>query len=294
MVAESGPQAMAEVAELLDQCSPHELTDILRALEGSGLAASVEKSPEALAAPLPAAPPQPQAPRRDIVPPSRPPPQGAGRRPCPTTKKRSEGECREAGAGTSSTAVTTAGEHSDDRQLTMNEIKRLLDEHSASVVSEVRKMLPAAPVAVPQAVQNFSGEMIDLSTLTQTLSERDREVRALESQLADLQAELATKDKRVAELGGELDRTVREVRHKQLDLEFQQLKLEERVRSNAELEQAQRKLTARVEEASLNARHAALDVDMCLTTPRTLRAQGTLPWTVRKNRLPAVGPATAR
>jgi len=98
----------------------------------------------------------------------------------------------------------------------------------------------------------------------------------------------------VADLGGELDRTVREVRHKQLDLEFQQLKLEERVRCNAELEQSQRKLTQRVEEASLNSRHAALDVEMCLATPRTLRAQGTLPWTVRKNRLPSMGNATPR
>merc|ERR1719336_2176087 len=100
------------------------------------------------------------------------------------------------------------------------------------------------------------GDTFDLGTLTRTLTERDNEVQALEKQLDELQEVLADKDRRVEELTGELDKTVREVRHKQLDLEFQQLKLEERVRSNSELEQAQRKLTAHVEEASLNARHA--------------------------------------
>jgi len=175
----------------------------------------------------------------------------------------------------------------------MAEIKKVLEQHSASVVSEVRKLLPVAPPG-ESVVQMVPMDVLDLGTLTHTLTQRDKEVKALEAQLSDLQAELAQKDKQVAELGGELDRTVREVRHKQLDLEFQQLKLEERVRSNAELEQNQRRLTARMEEASLNARHAALDVDMCLATPRTLRAQGSLPWTVRKNRLPAMGMMTPR
>ncbi|CAJ1338993.1 unnamed protein product, partial [Effrenium voratum] len=108
--------------------------------------------------------------------------------------------------------------------------------------------------------------------------------------LAELQADLSAKDKKVSELGGELDVTMREVRHRQLDLEFQQLKLEEKVRNNAELEQAQRVLTARVEEATLQARHAALEADLGRYTPRgALHAQGTLPWTLRKGRLPAVG-----
>merc|ERR1711957_556305 len=95
--------------------------------------------------------------------------------------------------------------------------------------------------------------------------------------------DLASKDKRVADLGGDLDAAMREVRHRQLDLEFQQLKLEERVRSNAELENQQRNLTARVEEASLQARHAAIDA--AVMTPRTMRAQGQLPWVLRKTRL---------
>merc|ERR1719293_314907 len=132
-------------------------------------------------------------------------------------------------------------------------------------------------------------ETVDMDTLTKVLVERDREVKDLELKLAGLQGELAEKDKRVAELGGELDIAVREVRHRQLDLEFQQLKLEERIRSNAELEHAQRILTARAGEASLNARHAAIDLEMCRSTPRSVRVQGTLPWTLRKNRI-AAGP----
>merc|ERR1711971_720783 len=101
------------------------------------------------------------------------------------------------------------------------------------------------PPGAPQAVGMTQGmETVDMDTLTKVLVDRDREVKDLEVKLAGLQGELAEKDKRVAELGGELDIAVREVRHRQLDLEFQQLKLEERVRTNAELEQAQRVLTA--------------------------------------------------
>ena len=43
---------------------------------------------------------------------------------------------------------------------------------------------------------------------------------------------------------------------------------QEKVRQNTELEQAQRVLSARVEEASLQARHAALEADMNRYTPR--------------------------
>lgn len=184
-------------------------------------------------------------------------------------------------------------------QVTMDELKMLLQEHSAGVMAEVRKLIPVpGPPAVeapappmvpvpPPAPLAPDGTSLDMNTLAQVLAERDEEVKALESRLADLQGDLALKDKRVADLNEALDVTVREVRHRQLDLEFQQLKLEERVRSNAELEQQQRSLTERVEEASLNARHAALDVDMCMSTPRSMRAQGTLPWTLRnKGRLP--------
>ncbi|CAK9021250.1 unnamed protein product [Durusdinium trenchii] len=223
-----------EIAQLLDQCKPEELNEILASIENSGAAGPTSIQP---------------------VPPSGPPP--GGRRPAPGVKPL------ETGVG-------------------KDEIRKLLEEHSAGVISEVRKLIPTISSGVM--------DTIDVATLTQALAERDQEVKALEARFQELQADLSAKDKRVAELGGELDATLREVRHRQLDLEFQQLKLEEKVRNNAELEQAQRALSARVEEASLQARHAALEADMSRYTPRGgLQAQGTLPWTLRKGRLPAVG-----
>ncbi|CAK0889485.1 unnamed protein product, partial [Prorocentrum cordatum] len=147
----------------------------------------------------------------------------------------------------------------------MDQIKQMLKEHTAGIVAEVQKSLLGS---------GAPGDGLDISALTLLLSERDKEVQALEAKLAGLNSELGAKDQRMAELSGELDAAVREVRHRQLDLEFQQLKLEERVRSNAELEQSQRVLAARVEEAGLQARHAALDAEMgTMGTPRSIRAQ---------------------
>lgn len=169
----------------------------------------------------------------------------------------------------------------------MDDLKRILAEHSEGVLSEVQRMLPMGGVVAVAAEQSAEG--VDMGALTQALVERDREVKQLEERLACLQTELQGKDHRVADLSSELDQAVREVRHRQLDLEFHQLKLEERVRSNAELEQLQYRLTTKVEEVSLSARHAALDMQMPPTTPRSLRAQGSLPWTLRKGRSPPSG-----
>lgn len=168
------------------------------------------------------------------------------------------------------------------QSLGRSDIKDILEEHKANILSEVRRLIPATVAAssaassAPLAAAGFDVQAV--------LAARDEEVMALEERLAGLQHILAEKDKRVADLGNELDVAVREVRHRQLDLEFQQLKLDERVRSNVDLEQAQRALTARVEEAGMSARHSALDVDLSRMTPRGLRVQGTLPWTLRKSR----------
>jgi len=238
-----------EIAQLLDQCKPEELSEIL---------ASIEKG----------SPPVMQP-----VPPPAPPPGGRSRPGRPPAAKT------EAAAAYPTYPPAETGFFGAD------EIRKMLDEHSAGVMSEVRKLIPSISTGVIDS--------IDAGTLTAALHERDQEVKALEARLAELNSDLSSKDKRVADLGGELDATMREVRHRQLDLEFQQLKLEEKVRSNAELEQAQRALTARVEEASLHARHAALEADMGRYTPRgSMRAQGSLPWTLRKNRFPAVGNGT--
>jgi len=166
----------------------------------------------------------------------------------------------------------------------MDQIKQMLKEHTAGIVAEVQKSLLGS---------GAPGDGLDISALTLLLSERDKEVQALEAKLAGLNSELGAKDQRMAELSGELDAAVREVRHRQLDLEFQQLKLEERVRSNAELEQSQRVLAARVEEAGLQARHAALDAEMgTMGTPRSIRAQGSLPWMLRKSQVLSTSPGS--
>merc|ERR1712136_343167 len=91
---------------------------------------------------------------------------------------------------------------------------------------------------------------------------------------------------RVASLNSELSDAVREVRHRQLDLEFQQLKLEQRARANAEFERDQLLLAAQVDEANWSAKHAAVDADV-MSSPRSARLQGSLPWMcARRNRSP--------
>jgi hypothetical protein len=166
--------------------------------------------------------------------------------------------------------------------LTMSQMKELLEQHTSSMLAEVRKTIleetaPKAPAGTSQ-----HPDVVDLDTLTRVLVERDREALRLEARLAELQGVLAEKDKHVVELGEELDNAVREVRHRRLDLEFQQLKLEERVRTNNEMEQAQRILAMRKEEASQTAKHAEIDVEACRTSPRGARLQGTLPYALRK------------
>jgi hypothetical protein len=247
---------MDEITQLLDQCNPDELAKILSSIETGNFQAHGYPNPPVL---------QPTPPATS--------PTGGNRRPVPTNLATAAKV--EAPTHSAPTSPTVAS-------VTMDDIKKILEEHSAGVLDEVRRLIPS--------ISNGVMESIDIATLTQSLAERDIEVKELEDKLASLQHELALKDKEAADLTNELDTTLREVRHRQLDLEFQQLKLEERVRSNAELEQAQRLLTSKVEEVSLNARHAAIDAESrTCYTPRSMRAQGSLPWMLRKNRLPAVG-----
>jgi len=324
-MAEDGaaqPAVVNEIATLLDQCSPEELANILQAIEGADgldgmgldsaepmavITATAPTAADAIAAgtcrscnntgtdfmgnpctcevaqqtsqqagPLSPAP----------VPPAAPPPSnGSGRRPAPAGFKRS----------------WSGGEAAAEDPLSpvsMGEMKKLLEEHSAGVLNEVRNIVSAYPIStVPATTPNIeSNELevglqtgaLNLEVLTAILAERDDEVHGLEARLAELQDILSTKDRRVMDLNGELDCAIREVRHRQLDLEFQQLKLEERVRSNTELEQSQRSLTDRVEEANRTTRHAELDVELGRSPPRSARGvqavQGSLPWMLRKNR----------
>jgi len=240
---EGGAPVISEVSALLDQCSPEELENILAAIEGgddSALLAACQAEGEDFAKPL-SLQEEPiekaaTAPALEPVRPAAPPPPGNGKRPVPAGVKRvPEGE-----------------------SVTVDDMQKMLDDQGAALMSEVRKMMNPA---------QSSPSNMDMEALTMLLSQRDQEVQGLEAYLADLQGQLSTKDKRVQALGSELDMAVREVRHRQLDLEFQQLKLEERVRCNADLEQAQRALVDRVEEASLQARHHALEADMTRSPP---------------------------
>jgi hypothetical protein len=249
-----------DIAGLLDQCSQDELENILQAIECGSLN---QQSAEVIGDDItPVAIDgyysNPAVSKPQPLPPSSPPPSNLNRRPVPAGMKRS-------------------GDAADEeREQTLSEAKRLLDSHSKSVASEVCKFMPC----------NSAGEVIDVDTLTQVLAARDEEVKDLELKLINIQAELSGKDHHVADLGSELDLAIREVRHRQLDLEFQQLKLEEMVRSNTDMEQAKKQLAARVDEAGLNARHAALDIDMAgRMVAGLVRVQGSLPWTVRKSRL---------
>lgn len=280
-----------EIATLLDQCSPEELANILAAIEGGdgidlaiagtcrncdGTGTDLLGNACACAAGQQL---QQQAPPSPVPPTGPPPSNGNGRRPAPAGYKRNgSGE----GLG-------------DDASVSMGEMKQLLQDHSVEILNEVRKLLPSpatfpalpAPgLSIdPSTVQaGLQSGALNLEVLTQILAQRDQEVKGLEAHLSELQDQLSAKDRRIMDLNGELDCAIREVRHRQLDLEFQQLKLEECVRSNNELEQAHRSLTTRVEEANRDTRHAALDIDLARSLPRTARVQGSLPWMLRKNR----------
>lgn len=263
----SGSADVDDIAGLLDQCSPDELENILQAIEGGCLdqpAARVISGDDALASPLDGYSSNPSMSKPQPLPPSSPPPSTSNRRPVPA-------------AGVKRSSDLDLSSADDDRELTLSEAKRLLEGHGKAVASEVFKLMPCSG----------GGDALDLDTLTKVLAARDEEVKDLELKLNNIQAELSAKDQSVADLGSELDLAIREVRHRQLDLEFQQLKLDEMVRSNTDMEQAQKQLTARVEEEGLNARHAALDLDMAgrMLNAGLVRVQGSLPWTVRKSRL---------
>lgn len=266
---------VAEIASLLDQCSPDELSNILQAIECGGVLDGVDQIvSQQMATRIPKGDPNlgavAQAPagqqastqaQTSPVPPSGPAPAGSGRRPNPGVRKAAEAS------------------NPEGSMVSYGDVQRLLAEHSNSVVSEVQKMMmPGASKA------GAAANILDMETLAKVLGMRDREVQELEARLEAMNTTLRDKDKRVSDLSIELDGAVREVRHRQLDLEFQQLKLEEQMRSNNEMQQAQRHLSARVEEASLNARHAALDAEMSVKSPRSARVQGSLAWNLRKSR----------
>jgi len=129
--------------------------------------------------------------------------------------------------------------------------------------------------------------------MLESLHERDDQVSQLEARLAELRSAVATRDSHIMKLGVDLDATIREIRHGQLDLEFQRLKLEEQYRENHELEQSTLRLQASIEEKTFDATHAAIDFGRTfqggpMGDPERLRMTGSLPWTLRRGRLQAI------
>lgn len=260
-----------EIASLLGQCSAEELSQILAQIG----AERPERPPQLAPAP-------PAHLKAVAAPPSGPP---------PAHGKRPGGRFVGPASPTGGSQVPSAEQLVPTGQVsfTLEDVQRMLADHSKAVLSEVRRVVAAAPPplsasAAPLALHAPGDGGVGAGVLAEVLGARDREVAELEARLEELTGQLGAKDQGVEALSADLDRTMREVRHRQLDLEFHQLKLEEKVRTNAEMEQVQRKLAAQVEDASLSARHAALDVETCRTTPRAVRVQGSLPWTLRKNR----------
>lgn len=256
----------AEIAHLLNQCSPEELERILRELEsGDGTdgaegadCATPRETPPRAASTWSGPPPSPQPPpQRRVastaataasgsevvyapVPPAAPPPAGGVRRPAPSVAKR------HSAAPAPAPAPCAAGA-------------------SGGVVG-------------PEVAALAAG--VGTEALGQALAERDREAACLEARLAELHGTLAAKEQRANSLSTELEDVVRQVRHQKLDLEFQMLKLEERLRSNAEAELAQRACEARPQRSTED-----LSLGMCrglpAASPITMRLQGSLPWTLR-------------
>lgn len=274
MVSQTGTPLVTEISSLLDQCSSGELDGILAAIDDGLSAPAVEgtnASAVASMGPL-------------LAPPPGPPP--SGRRPCPPRSRTAQ-----AATAPLSKSCDTAGPSEFDLEdpsaqtFTAEEVRQMLREHSAALLAEVRRFVPDAPTAAPTALLAPCEDGIGAAALNKALKDRESEAVVLGARLKELRAALTAKDKRMESSSADLDATIREVRHRQLDLEFQQLKLEERVRANSELENSQRQLTAHVEEASLTARHAAIDIDACRTFPRAVRVQGSLPWTLRKSKV---------
>lgn len=307
-----------EIADLLDQCTPEELTNILKNLEE--IATRRESSPllgqgvpRSLALAAPPAPPGSslaeslQAAQVAQAPHAPPRLQSAAAQPqLPCTKRSaptagsslppfapappsapSSGSRRPQPTGLS---MRPAGPTGAD-MISMGDLRSVLTQHGSHLLSEVQALVDRSHA--PESDDTVAG--FDLHMLVKTLAERDLEVKQMEAQLAVLQAELSAKDRCIAGLSLELGQAERDVRNKRVGLQAQQFKIEERRRCNAELEQQQQQqrimsqqLQPRLDEVSLGARqHMAANPQLAAPISSSyLPTQGSLPWSLRKTRPP--------
>eukprot|EP00927_Polykrikos_kofoidii_P059751 TRINITY_DN54887_c0_g1_i1.p1 TRINITY_DN54887_c0_g1~~TRINITY_DN54887_c0_g1_i1.p1 ORF type:complete len:393 (-),score=51.34 TRINITY_DN54887_c0_g1_i1:90-1148(-) len=206
------------------------------------------------------------------APPAAPPP--TARRPGPTLKPKTD--------------VSESCSAMSPHQFSEKEVETLLRSLSTTTSNEdppkVSQTLQSSPL--PQKADDFTtAEKAALFPIARLLSDRYRQEQELERHLAKLEELASVKEVRVSRINRDLETALREVRHHRLDVEFQQLKIEELLRSNAELEQSQCKPTCHVDALTLQAKHAAIDAEQCCATPRSVQVQGTLAWTLRKSKV---------
>lgn len=146
---------------------------------------------------------------------------------------------------------------------------------------------PPSTTAPATCEEAAAAAVFEASLFTEAILARDEEVRRLEEELDGLQGVLTEKDARAEALNAELAAACREVKHRQLDLEYFQLQHEERLRLNRELEVSIKGLTDQIEEARLEERHAEIELEgggPLSPCAETLRMQGSLSWAMRKGR----------
>jgi len=274
---------VSEIEQLLEQCTPEELSSILENLSG-GIPLPAAAPPVLSASDFNCTSAAPTQESLQLVPapPQGPPPSS---RPNPRHGKLVQAQPEDT-AAPSAVAVAAAGS-AGEPLMSMTDLRTVLAHHGEAVLGEVRRLVSASTTAAGvRGVAPMEASGGDVAFLAEVLRRRDDEVGQLEAQLQALQAQLAEKDEHVFNLRGQLDHTIREVRHRQLDLEFIQTKLEERMRVNVEAEAAQRVMASRIEELSLMAKHCAVDSETCAASSGlSVHAQGALPWSVRKQRL---------
>jgi len=272
---------VSEIAAMLDHCTPEELSGILRSIHSGSAAGEADEQRPGRRTGSPQRPP-PMTP----TPPSGPAPASSGRRPPPPSGR--PGSSR----GGHAQRLTYDGEAVLATGITMSEVQDTLRENVKGVLREVHHMKTSSASQVAPRPQG--DDVLSVELLSKAFMERNSEMERLDSEYSAMRNELLVQDTFIAELSNELEMTLREVRHRRLDLELHQLKLEERIRSNAELEQIQRNMSTRIEELGVVARHAELAAASCSSScspSGVVRAQGSLPWTLRLMKQQPVQPA---
>lgn len=285
MDAAPASEELCDMWDLMVRCSEHDLRLLLKILddptdEASGLVGDG----------MPAV--QSEEPMR---PAESPRPIGRFRRPAPVCARR---------APSMDNPAPLAGAVG----FTVDDVKRLLEQHGANLLAEVRRLMPEAWKAEPSGKTQTSILMhspdVDVEVLGRSLADQDREIKVLEERVAELQAQLDAKDGKAVEVDNALEHAVRDTRHRQVDLEIRERSLAGQQRGNAEVERTQRPQAyfddPRVmPQAGLRTTNSA-GTGLCCAdvsalggdgaggagmTALFVHAQGTPPWVLRKSRL---------